>query len=621
MPITRTPLSSPSTTTSFNSLSSPTSHIPTASSMQSIHHHHKQSSHSSIATHLTLPSPIKQSTGPKRVWVKRPNATATTVFISENDIVDDFKGLILRKYPTTLARACDPADLVIKCPIPKRNSTIILSNADHLGKANLNELSEFDELILQPDESIYRIVEQHFPTGMAMKDAFIIDFNELVGSSNADIAMPSPIRPSPPDNLLHSSATTNTVSLLPPPVPQKNSPHHHQTPHSPQFYSPSPPPEQSHYYMKSPGTPSNTNNNINNSNTNNSNNNTNNSRANNGVLLLPRQFQLPRISNEKRVPYQRKKSSEEQQNNNEAESTKNEQNGTMIDGTIASNEQVILQSDTQNSLPSIDGTLANKPSPPSPATPGTRKQSDDKNSKLKRTMQFPMLEGVVVPQINVLIVEDNVINQKILETFMRKKKIRCAVAKNGKEAAEKWRQGGVHLILMDIQLPVMSGIEATKEIRRLEHDNHIGAFSHSAYSSPPGKIKPDDQLDIKLFRSPVIIVALTANSSSADKSEALAAGCNDFLTKPVNLAWLEQKTIEWGCMQALIDFEGWKHWVGKDVKKSNSVSSRKSRSRSQSVSKRQVGDTRRGGVAKLTALTKKSSSPAPTSRGRQLDKE
>lgn len=101
---------------------------------------------------------------------------------------------------------------------------------------------------------------------------------------------------------------------------------------------------------------------------------------------------------------------------------------------------------------------------------------------------------------------------------------------------------------MDIQLPVMSGIEATKEIRRLERVNHIGVFSEETSDKP----SPEDELGDLPFPSPVIIVALTASSRESDRNEALAAGCNDFLTKPVGAPWLERKAIEWGCMQALI---------------------------------------------------------------------
>lgn len=119
-------------------------------------------------------------------------------------------------------------------------------------------------------------------------------------------------------------------------------------------------------------------------------------------------------------------------------------------------------------------------------------------------------------------------------------------------------------MLMDIQLPVMSGLEATREIRRLERVNSIGVFSSSADSAPDevlGEPSEEDKLgNTDMFKSPVIIVALTASSLQSDRHEALAAGCNDFLTKPVNFVWFEKKIMEWGCMQALIDFDGWRKW-------------------------------------------------------------
>ena len=158
-----------------------------------------------------------------------------------------------------------------------------------------------------------------------------------------------------------------------------------------------------------------------------------------------------------------------------------------------------------------------------------------------------LLDGSV-PPINVLIVEDNIINLKLLEAFMKRLKVRWHTAMNGREAVNKWRQGGFHLVLMDIQLPVMNGLEATKEIRRLERLNKIGVFSNSAANTPTfansietipedtdkedGAPQGEDSLmNTALFKSPVIIVALTASSLQSDRHEALAAGCNDFLTK------------------------------------------------------------------------------------------
>jgi len=137
---------------------------------------------------------------------------------------------------------------------------------------------------------------------------------------------------------------------------------------------------------------------------------------------------------------------------------------------------------------------------------------------------------------------------KLLEQFVRRLKVHWATAVNGREAVQKWRQGGFHLVLMDIQLPIMSGLDATREIRRLERVNHIGVLSGSPHSSLPptiiegaeednGEIKEEDKLGdtARMFKSPVIIVALTASNLQSDRHEALAAGCNDFLTKVYSL--------------------------------------------------------------------------------------
>lgn len=110
-------------------------------------------------------------------------------------------------------------------------------------------------------------------------------------------------------------------------------------------------------------------------------------------------------------------------------------------------------------------------------------------------------------------------------------------------------------------MPVMDGIEATKEIRRMEKSTAqalypttptmLGDPKISPAKTPSELLSPESRILHSPYHPSVIIVALTASSLQSDRVAALGAGCNDFLTKPVSLLWLNSKIIEWGSIKAL----------------------------------------------------------------------
>lgn len=118
-----------------------------------------------------------------------------------------------------------------------------------------------------------------------------------------------------------------------------------------------------------------------------------------------------------------------------------------------------------------------------------------------------------ISNANVLLVEDNLINQKIVILSLKKIVKNIDVANNGKEALDKFGTSKYDLILMDIQMPVMDGIIATKKIRELESSTN----THTP------------------------IIAITANALAGDKETCLAAGMNEYISKPFQIEVLVQK--------------------------------------------------------------------------------
>jgi two-component system, sensor histidine kinase and response regulator len=118
---------------------------------------------------------------------------------------------------------------------------------------------------------------------------------------------------------------------------------------------------------------------------------------------------------------------------------------------------------------------------------------------------------------HVLLVEDNVVNQKVGQRFLERLGCRVTVAENGAKAIQAWQSGEFRLVLMDVQMPVMDGYTATREIRALEGT------------------RP---------RTP--IVALTANAMSGQLERCLQSGMDDLLTKPLDPQELEEVLERFG---------------------------------------------------------------------------
>jgi len=116
----------------------------------------------------------------------------------------------------------------------------------------------------------------------------------------------------------------------------------------------------------------------------------------------------------------------------------------------------------------------------------------------------------------VLIVEDNPINQRVAVILANKLGFVADVANDGSEALNMVRDQHYTLILMDCQMPVMDGFEATKAIRALD--------------TPVAQVP---------------IIALTANVMEGQRDKCLAAGMNDYLPKPINKDVLSKAVDKW----------------------------------------------------------------------------
>jgi signal transduction histidine kinase/CheY-like chemotaxis protein/HPt (histidine-containing phosphotransfer) domain-containing protein len=121
---------------------------------------------------------------------------------------------------------------------------------------------------------------------------------------------------------------------------------------------------------------------------------------------------------------------------------------------------------------------------------------------IKQISAQPIFNGVNKVSGNVLLAEDNVNNQRLVSMYLKKLGADVVIANNGKEAVEQTGKENFDLILMDMQMPIMNGIDATIRLRDM------------GYKKP--------------------IVALTANAMKEDVDACYKAGCDDFIQKPIS---------------------------------------------------------------------------------------
>lgn len=115
----------------------------------------------------------------------------------------------------------------------------------------------------------------------------------------------------------------------------------------------------------------------------------------------------------------------------------------------------------------------------------------------------------------ILVVEDNELNQMVLKGLLEYNGASVAIANHGKEALEILRNETIDCVLMDIQMPVMDGLEATQMIR-----------ANAQWAD-------------------LLIIAVTANADHQYKDLCRSVGMNDFLTKPINPELLVNTLLKW----------------------------------------------------------------------------
>lgn len=141
-----------------------------------------------------------------------------------------------------------------------------------------------------------------------------------------------------------------------------------------------------------------------------------------------------------------------------------------------------------------------------------------KDNSIRQSNLSPYPEVKKFRELNILFAEDNEVNQQVLNSMLHRLGHKTSIASNGLEALNLIKQNKYDLIFMDIQMPILDGIQATRFIRDWEQKNN----------------KPN-----------TTIIAITAHSMDGDREHFLETGMNDYISKPIDKNLLEQKIHKW----------------------------------------------------------------------------
>jgi CheY-like chemotaxis protein len=141
--------------------------------------------------------------------------------------------------------------------------------------------------------------------------------------------------------------------------------------------------------------------------------------------------------------------------------------------------------------------------------------------------------------LRILLVDDSADNRMLIHAYLKQMPYRLDCVENGALAVEKVQAGAYDLVLMDMQMPVMDGYEATKRIRALEGEQGLSSEDDHTHHS---------QLKIQRSKS-VPIIALTANALKEEMQRSLDAGCTGHLAKPIKKATLLAAIADYAALE------------------------------------------------------------------------